>query len=166
MDSEETVEVFDTYKRKTRLYYILQIISFLTVGALVICKIENVQIPHEYYTPVIVLLVFGLVTTFTNVILTGTSFVNMYEKDGEMSISTNEIVVNALKFSSGNIKEIEISANDYKGARASDGSGNRLSIIDNFNKRYSIRFVIKSKDQRNKLNEVLDQLKSKGIKIR
>ncbi|HVW13675.1 MAG TPA: hypothetical protein VHB54_07640 [Mucilaginibacter sp.] len=166
MNNDEITEVFDTYKRKTKLYYILQIISLLTIGGLVLGKIEDIQIPHAYYTLFIALLAFGLLTTFVNLILTGTNLVKMYRKDGEISISTNAIGIDSLDIPLSDIKEIEISANDYRGARTSDGSGNHIEIVDNSNKRYLFRFVIESKDQRNKLNEILDHLKSKGIRIR
>jgi hypothetical protein len=159
------VEKFDIYTKKTTLYYILQIVSMLTIISLIVAKIIDLKVPQKYYPYLIALLVLGLTTIIINMVLSGTNLVKMYKKDGEITISSNAIMINSMIIQLNNIQKIEINANDYKGAKSSDGSGNRIQILDKSNKTFLLRFVISSKDQRNKLREIMEDINSKGIRV-
>lgn len=62
-------------------------------------------------------------------------------------------------------RKIEISANDYRGARTSDGSGNWVEITNADNEVTRCRFVIKSKEQKDKLGAILKQWELDGVNI-
>ena len=78
------VEVFDTYTKKTKLYYILLTVSVLTITLVIVAKIMDIQIPQQYNSLTIILFVIGLTTIVLTMFITGTNLVRMYKKDGVM----------------------------------------------------------------------------------
>lgn len=157
-------EKFDTYTQKTKLYYILQVITILTILSILGAKITDLQLPLGYKPLLITLVILGLITIVINLLLTSTNFVKMYKKDGELIVTTESVTINEKTILLKDIRKIEVNANDYKGARSSDGSGNRIYITFD-DKIITSRFVISSKDQQNNLSKILTQWKLAGIEI-
>ncbi|MEB0260992.1 MULTISPECIES: hypothetical protein [unclassified Mucilaginibacter] len=159
------VEVFDTYTKKNKLYYTLQTVSILTIIFLVVAKIINLKLPLKF--PPYLIALFGICLTLivVNMILTGTNLIKMYVKDGEISMSTKSITFKSLTIPITDIKKIEINANDFRGARSSDGSGNQIKIYGCSNEIFQSRFVINSMTQRDNLRQILNKLNINGVKI-
>jgi hypothetical protein len=156
-------EVFDKYSKQTTIYYILQTTTVLTILFLIMAKVTNLQVTQKYLPYLIALVILALVTIVLNMILTSTNLVKMYIKDGELILSTESIIVDGTNISLSEVKKIVIKANDYRGARSSDGSGNRLEIYDLTDKVHACRFVIKSITQRDNLREILNQWSTNGV---
>lgn len=157
-------EVFDTYTRKTKIHYILLSIYALTCIP-ILWKFMGAIISQKYDTLIMVSFVICLITAITYMVLSATHLVKMYEKDGEMILSSESISIKSIKIPWQDIKKIEISANDYRGAKSSDGSGNRIRVIENSGMAYHCRFVISSITQRNNLKGIIEGFKSQGITI-
>ena len=158
------LEVFDLYTKKTKLYYVLQTVSILTFAGLILAKLLNLQIPHNYSIGVITIVVIGLITIVLNLLLTATNIVKMYKKSGELRISERSISIHSTIIPFEDIQKIVIDVSDYRGARASDGSGNKIKIITAYYV-FKSRFVIGSKLQNESLKQLLSRLKENGIKI-
>ena len=98
-------------------------------------------------------------------ILPATNLVKMYIIDGSLTLSGTEINMKSTKIAIQDLKKIEIRANDYKGARTSDGSGNWMEITYIDNKAIQCRFVIRSKEQRDNLRLILKQWDDAGVNV-
>ncbi len=156
-------ETLNTFTRKTKLYYLLQIGSIGFIVSLFITYKYHLQGPKSL---MIILLILGLALVVANMILTATNVVPMYIVDGVITLSPTEIKINAISLSLPDLKRIEIGIKDYKGAKASDGSGNRIEITDKNNKLSSYRFVIESKDQQQTLKQIVDQWNANGLSVK
>ena len=156
-------ETLYTFSRKTKLYYLLQIGTIAFFLFLFIAYKYNLQGPKPL---IAILLILGLTIVIANMILTATNLVTMYIIDGEVTLSSTEIKINDTPILLSDIKRIEIGIKDYKGAKASDGSGNRIEITDSTNKLLSCRFVIQSKDQQQTLKQIVNQWKENGLSVK
>ncbi len=158
-------EVFDTYSRKPTIYYIFSRIILLPLILLFIGWWIDLKISSEYYPYFISLLVLGLIGTIVGIILPATNLVKMYIVDGQLILSPESVIVRSTILSSKNIKKIEIKAYSYVGSRSIDGSGNTIEITTKSNEIVGCRFVIKSKDQREKLYLIIQQWASDSIDV-
>lgn len=109
--------------------------------------------------------VLGLIIVISNMFLTATNLVKMYVVDGELILSSEKITIKSKTMDLKTARKIEISANDYRGARTSDGSGNWVEITNADNEVTRCRFVIKSKEQKDKLGAILKQWELDGVNI-
>lgn len=159
-------EVFDIYIRKTNLYYTLYIIAILGFLPLILSKIFTPQFLSQFNTCSIVLFIIGFLSVITILFFSSTNFVNLYVKNGEITISEDSIRISADIILLENIEKIEIDAKDYKGARASDGSGNVIEIYEQNKTKSRYRFVIKSRTQRDNLQDILNKWVKNGIVVR
>jgi hypothetical protein len=155
-------ETFDTFTSRPRIYYILLCLSILTFSFLLFAKFTDLDLPQKYMPYVIIIVILGIIAILSFVILT--VFGRMYIIDGELILSSEFVTINLITISLGEVKRIDIKANDYKGARSSDGSGNRIEIHIN-NNVYSCRFVINSKSQRDNLKQLTKDWQANGVNI-
>jgi len=119
-------EVFDTYTKKTRAYYIMLLILIIPILFLVLTNIFSIlqlSQQHTIYLGTLCCFLLAIYIALKN------SFIKMYVKDGEISFSNTSIKVNSVIIQLNQINKIVIKANDYKGNQrgTSDGSGNRLA---------------------------------------
>jgi len=158
-------EVFETYSKRPSIYYVLHALTILTLGTLFVAWQRDLKIELAYRPFVVILISLGLVIVVVNMILTATNLVKMYTVDGSLTLSAGEVNMKSTKISVKDLKKIEVRANDYKGARTSDGSGNWMEVTYNDNKTIRCRFVISSKEQRDNLRLILKQWNDAGVYI-
>jgi hypothetical protein len=158
-----TTEVFDTYTKRTAAYYILLLILIIPIVLLVLANMSVFPLSEQNLRYLGFSAAIGLAVYFA----LNNSFLKMYIKAGEISISDNFININSLKIHLYEIDKIVISANDYKGKQkgTSDGSGNRVQLYFKDNITQDIRFVIKSGSQRDALQIILKKVAESGVNV-
>ena len=154
-------EVFDVYNKRPTIYYAFNGISILTIMLLLYGFIYKVKDTAAIYLGIGI--VVGIIITFTNLIVTATNLVKMYIKAGDITIDEFTISINTTTIPLADLKKIAIVASDYRGAKASDGSGNRIKFLDAVDKTYSHGFVIISKSQLNNLKQIIQKWQDNGI---
>jgi len=158
-------EVFNTYSRRPTIYYIFNVVMLLPFILLFIGWKVDLKASSKYYPYFIALFVSALVATVIGMILPATKLVRMYIIDGELILSSEAITIKSQVIALKTVRKIEIRASDYKGARTSDGSGNRIEVANSDSEIVRCRFVIKSKEQKDKLDSILKQWESNGVNI-
>jgi hypothetical protein len=157
------MELFDTYSKRTPIYYILLCLFLLPalICLLTIIKIIPVQ------SGVFKFFAFIGIVSFAAYLFLNNSFLKMYTVDGKIEISDHFIKINDNRLKLEEITKIVVNATEYKGNRrgTSDGSGNRIEIYINNEKVHDLTFVIKSYLQLNNLNAIMAKLSEKGIFI-
>ena len=155
-------ESFNTFSRKTPLYYILISLSASFFLFLFICGKYNSQLPKSL---VIIVTVIGLIAIVSYMLLSASNLVPFYIRDGELTLSAEAIKINSIVIPFSDIERIEIGTNDYVGARASDGSGNKIEITKKDRSSLKYKFVIESKTQRDSLRDIIDKWKQQGLHV-
>ena len=155
-------EVFDTYTKRTKAYYIALLILVVPILLLALTNIfSGLQLSHEHTRYLGGSCAFGLaVYLFLN-----NCFIKMYIVDGKISFLNNVITTNSLTIPLQEIKKIVIVANDYEGKRrgTSNGSGNRIEIHDQYNAVHVYRFVVKSYIESYNLKKILNHYTESGL---
>jgi len=155
-------ETFDTYTHKTRLYNILQICTVAFFVLLFIWYKYELQEPDAV---LIIAVVLGAGVTIAYMFMLISSRIKTYVKDGELTLTPQQIKKGAAVTLLSDVKKIEINAKDYKGTYTSDGSGNRIVITGTNNNILKYRFVMVSTQQRDSLNSILEQWKEQGVVV-
>ena len=121
--------------------------------------------PPSYEPYFIALFVVALLVTVAGMILPATGLIKMYEKQGEMILTQDSVTINGETLNIDEIKKIDVTAKDYKGARSSDGSGNSIEIWTKDNRDLNFRFVVNSKQQLEDLKQVLKDYNKNGVEV-
>lgn len=149
------IETFDTYTGQSKLFYILR-------GGIVLAILSFILLQYypNYQVVFKVLTVCGIVAFVISI--TGT----FYVKNGEMIVSDKSITINSIPFLLKDVSNIRLQDDDYLGSRkASNGTDNKIKITTNSDQVYNYRFVIKSKDSRDKLREILKKWNNEGCEV-
>jgi hypothetical protein len=120
------------------------------------------------YQPLIVIFfLLGLLVTIGSMFLLPS--IKTYKKDGQIIITDSMISISDHTYFLTELITIEINAGDFtgKGTRGglSDGSGNRIMIVTKDQGVIKIKFVVNSKNQKEKLTQIMKHWKSGGFRI-
>ena len=159
------IETFDTYSRRPPIHYFFTIAFYSTLALFLIAWQIDLKASSKYYLYFIALLVSGIIANIIGMILPATNLAKMYIVDGQLVLSPESIIIQSTSIALKDIKKIDIKAYSYVGSRSIDGSGNTIVLTNNVNEILGCRFVIKSKDQRERLYLIIQQWASRGIEV-
>jgi len=94
-----------------------------------------------------------------------TNIIKSYIKDGSLEISKEGLILDSVTISIKEIKKIIITANNYASLRTGNGTGNRIEIFNTSGKNYNTHFVIDSKEQMDRLSNILDYWHNENVNI-
>ena len=161
-------ETFDTYTQRTLLYKILSASIVCFMAFIFTCIFFSDSISKIPYQPLIVIFfLLGLLVTIGSMLLLPS--IKTYKKDGQLIITDSTISISDHTYFLTELVTIEINAGDFMGKGThgglSDGSGNRIMIATKDQGVIKIRFVVNSKEQKEKLTQIMKRWKSEGFKI-
>jgi hypothetical protein len=123
----------------------------------------DLKFTSKYYPYFIALFVLSMIASIVGIALPALG--KMYIVDGQLVLSPESIIIRSTDIALNDIKKIEIKAYSYVGSRSIDGSGNTIVITNNVDEIVGCRFVIKSKDQRERLYLIIQQWASGGTEV-
>lgn len=156
---------FDLYRRKTKLYYIGEIISIITVITLGTCATFNFQPVWPYFVEVFaVILVFVCVfIMLAFVFIGGYGMSKTYIKDGELTLSDDEIEIDGILMKLNNTKKITLKIRPRSRRSGWRMTGNKIEVVDDNDKTYNRLFCINSYECNDQLFQMLNAWDKKGI---
>jgi hypothetical protein len=158
---------FDVFTKRTKLFYILGGITIVTLPALAVCDIFNVQF-KTHFTPLADVLIDALIIVTS---LTSASFLfavasglgRTYVKDGELILADDYLIIDETKIPLNEAKSIRLKVAIWNRKHFGNLLRNRIEIADKNNKTYKNRFVIKSYDHSRDFEKVMAKWQANGV---
>lgn len=161
-------DTFDTYTQRTLLYKILSvsIVCFMAFISTCIFFSDSIsKIPHQ--SLIVVFFLLGLLVTIGSMFLLPS--LKTYKKDRQLIITDSTITISDHTYFLTELVTAEINAGDFKGKGTrgglSDGSGNTIVITTVDQRIKKAKFVVNSKEQKEKLTQIMKHRKFEGFKI-
>jgi len=137
---------FDLYTKRTRLYYVTLIISTATLVVCFIAWLTNLQLPRFLMIPFDVFIFIGGLTIPFFVILTGSGWFITFQKDGEMILADDHLIIDNIKIAAAESSKIKFRAGFSPKGRRGYIVNNRVEATDDNGIIHKRRFVIKYDD--------------------
>ena len=157
------IVTFDVFTKKTKLYYIAEVITILTILVIAIGGIYNVQFKTPLMPLIDTLLILGSLVTVSFLSVIGTGWLRTYVKDGELVLADDYIIVDGTKISINETKNIILKVGIRSRKRGGNILSNRIEVVDKNSVNYKNRFVIGSYDDNEEFEKVLNQWRTTGI---
>lgn len=157
---------FDVYSKKTKLYYFFGTITLVTLPALAVCAILNVQFekPGPFIAALInVLIILASFISLFFALAMATGLVRTYVKSGELILAGDYVIIDDTKISLTDAKDIRLKLGKWSNRHMGNISRNRIEITDKNDKVYKNRFVIKSYNYNLEFEKVLFKWQADGI---
>ncbi|MCR8559243.1 hypothetical protein KXD93_16415 [Mucilaginibacter sp. BJC16-A38] len=156
---------FDVYTKKTRLFYISEGITIITLIVIAAGCTFNIQFKTPLMPLIDALLIIGSFTTVAFLVIVSTGLVRTYIKDGELILGEETVVIDGTKIPLNDASNIKLRVGVWNRKRAGNLLGNRVEITDKNNKTYKNRFAIKSYDHNQEFEKVVTQWQTNGVKF-
>jgi hypothetical protein len=137
---------FDLYTKRTRLYYTTLAISIVTLVICLVGWLTNPQLPRFLMIFFDVFIFIGGLTIPFFVILTGRGWFITWQKDGEMILADDYLLINNIKIVVGESSKIKLRAGFSPRGRLGYIVSNRIEVTDDNGITHKRRFVIKYDD--------------------
>ena len=154
---------FDVFTKRNKLFYTGITITILTAAYTAWAAIYNVQFNRVIMGFMDALLVAGILTTLTFVLLAGLGGVRTYVKAGELVLTDDYILIDITKIPLNEITSIKLNLGLRTNRRGGYIVTNRITVIDNNTKTYKNRFVINSRDHDREFEKIIDQWQANGV---
>lgn len=161
-------EVFDTYKKRTILYKIISSIVVVFIIFLFACIFfSNSMSDFPYQSLLVILFLTGFLATVSSMFLF--PLIKTYKRDGQLIITDSAITIFDHTYSLIELTSAEINSGDYNGRGTrgglSDGSGNKITVTTKDYVLIKTKFVVRSKEQKGNMTQIMKSWKSNGFKI-
>jgi len=154
---------FDVFSKKTRLYYIAEVISIVTLLVIAICGIFNVQFKTVFEPLFDALIIIGSLIMVSFAVIAGTGAVRTYIKDGELIFADDFLIIEGTKIPLNEAKSIKLKVGIWDRKRIGNMLSNRIEVIDSNGQAYKNRFVIKSYDNNEDFQKIQRQWYNAGV---
>jgi hypothetical protein len=149
----------DLFTKKTRLYYIGLITTIITFSFIAFASIVNLQGKSPLDPLYDTLLILCSLTSVAFVLIAGGGFLRTYIKDGELVLADDYLVIDGVKMPFDEINTINLKVR-LRTVKSFILLRNRIEIINKNGGKYERRFVIKSWDQNEEFENVINQWRS------
>ena len=154
---------FDVFTKKTKLFYILGGITIITLPALALYGIFNVQFKTPFMSLIDVIIIVTSLTSLSFLLLMATGLVRTYIKDGELILADDYVTIDGTKIPLNEAKNIRLKVAVWNRKHFGNLLRNRIEIADKNNKTYKNRFVIKSYDNNQDFEKIMAQWQTNGV---